>query len=371
MPFDDFDATLDRRTLLRRTGLSVAALAAPSILAACGEDESGSAGKIGSLEVKSDAVVYADYRSRATRILHEQAFADPFRSRTNCRVTYADADIAKIALFAEAGRAQWDAFDVDGWDVIRFGERGFLEELPPEVMPCDAVPKEFQKWTTGAYAISAVLGYRTDTSGPKPESWADFWDMSKFPGKRALPRAAVGFGRVLEAALLADGVPDDEVYPIDFDRAFAKLDEIREHTIFWESLGQSSQFLLQGSASMVFNTNNRMAILKDQDFPVEVVWNQAILTPWAATSVPKDPPNRDAALAFVSLMSQPERQAQFSELTFVGPAQSAALELLDEETLSKLPNSPEHEKVAFHLDNAAMAEQVDEYNERYTQWQAG
>ena len=67
--------------------------------------------------------------------------------------------------------------------------------------------------TTAASAPSSgrpLLAYDGDkiTDGP-PQSWADFWDTEKFPGKRGLRR---GPKYTLEFALMADGVPPAEVY---------------------------------------------------------------------------------------------------------------------------------------------------------------
>ena len=39
--------------------------------------------------------------------------------------------------------------------------------------------------------------------------------------------------RTIPAALVADGVPKDKLYPLDLDRAFKKLDEIKPHIKVW------------------------------------------------------------------------------------------------------------------------------------------
>jgi putative spermidine/putrescine transport system substrate-binding protein len=50
--------------------------------------------------------------------------------------------------------------------------------------------------------------------------------VRRFPGPRSLRNHPVDN---LEFALLADGAAMDKLYPIDMDRAFRKLDEIRQH----------------------------------------------------------------------------------------------------------------------------------------------
>ncbi|MEL6078769.1 extracellular solute-binding protein, partial [Stenotrophomonas maltophilia] len=73
-----------------------------------------------------------------------------------------------------------------------------------------------------------------------PGSWADFWDTKQFPGKRGLRKGAK---YTLEFALMADGVPRDQVYqvlrqPGGVDRAFRKLDQIKTQIQWWESGAQ-------------------------------------------------------------------------------------------------------------------------------------
>jgi hypothetical protein len=70
--------------------------------------------------------------------------------------------------------------------------------------------------------FAQIYAYRTDVfKGAKPNSWADFWDATKFPGARTMPAGSGGLAPDLEAATLAMGVPLDKVYPIDIDKAYA------------------------------------------------------------------------------------------------------------------------------------------------------
>lgn len=90
----------------------------------------------------------------------------------------------------------------------------------------------------GGIVWSVALTYDGNklTGDNVPKSWADFWDVEKFPGKRGLRKGAK---YALEVALLADGVAPDELYdvlgtPEGVDRAFAKLDELRPNLIWWK-----------------------------------------------------------------------------------------------------------------------------------------
>src|SRR5205823_2462578 len=77
--------------------------------------------------------------------------------------------------------------------------------------------------------------------GTQPKSWADWWDVKKFPGARSMRDHPVDN---LEFALIADGVAMDKLYPLDVDRAFKKLDQIKPHVNVWWSTGQQPAQLL-------------------------------------------------------------------------------------------------------------------------------
>lgn len=315
-------------------------------------------------DLKSDTVVFADYGG-TTRAARTKAFFSPFEAETGVRVISDNADPAKLKLFAERGRADWDFIDLDAWDLIRFARQDTLAKLPPNVPRDPVVPEEFRDYAAGGYNASVVIGYTTD--GGKPSSWADFFDTKKFPGKRGLPN----FGHlVLEAALLADGVACERLYPLDFDRAFAKLDQIRGDILFWDSFGQGMQFLAQKSVSMVLTTNSRLSLLKDQGAPVDLVWEEALFTPWVAVGIPKNAPHPDAAFAMADFITKPEQQAEWSRQTYYGPSNLTALDLVEDSVRQRLPNIPEHLDVACTIDQVALADQMDEYSKRYADWLA-
>lgn len=341
-----------------RSGLSIAACALA--LGACGggDDDSQTAG--GQDAIKSDSVVFADYGG-TTRTARAEAFLSPFADETGVRAVSADADPAKLQLFAENEKADWDLIDMDGWDVVRFSEEGLLEKLPPDVARVDLVPKELRKYASGGYNASSGIAYRTD-KGSAPTSWADFFDTEKFPGKRAMPNFAYFQA---EAALLAEGVACEDLYPLDYERAFAKLDTIRDDLLFYDSFGQGVQYLAQGSVAMALLQNSRTTILKDQGLPVDYLWDDAFFS-WTAAAVPKHAPHPDAAFALIDAMSSPEQQAQFSRLTKYGPMNSKAEKLLDDETRAQLPNA--HIDVQCEVDNAGLGAEIAEYGERYTEW---
>ena len=343
-----------------RTPLQLCTLACVLALAGCGGDDEAADPAAEQDAIKSDTVVFADYGG-TTRTARTAAFLAPFSKDTGVRAVSADADPAKLELFADNEKADWDLIDMDGWDVVRFSEQGLLEKLPQDVARVDLVPEEYREYASGGYNASSGIAYRTDKK-PAPSSWADFYDTAKFPGKRSLPNFAYF---QVESALLADGVACEDLYPLDFDRGFAKLDTIRDDLLFYDSFGQGVQYLAQGSVRMALLQNSRTTILKDQGLPVDYLWNDAFFS-WTAAAVPKFAPHADAAFALVNAMAEPEQQAQFARLTKYGPMNSEAEGLLDEATRAQLPNA--HIDEQCEVDNSGLAADIAEYGERYTEW---
>ena len=127
-----------------------------------------------------------------------------------------------------------------------------------------------------SYSLGTNLVYRKDKfPNGGPQSWADFWDVKKFPGSRCL------FDRsftCLAFALLADGVPIDKLYPMDIDRAFRKMDEIKPHIkVWWRDGSQSQQLIRDGEVDMIAMWSARAVDLIDDKVPLEIVWNGAEL----------------------------------------------------------------------------------------------
>src|SRR5258707_3380148 len=57
---------------------------------------------------------------------------------------------------------------------------------------------------------------------------------------------------MLEAALMADGVPMDKLYPIDIDRPLRKLEEIKPHVdVWWTDVDQTTQVLHTREVSLI------------------------------------------------------------------------------------------------------------------------
>ena len=84
---------------------------------------------------------------------------------------------------------------------------------------------------------------------------ADFFDVEKFPGKRSLYKWGAG---MWEAALLADGVAPDKLYPLDLERAHDKIAAFKDNIVsYWGGGAESQSVLMNGEASMAMIWSTR------------------------------------------------------------------------------------------------------------------
>jgi putative spermidine/putrescine transport system substrate-binding protein len=210
-----------------------------------------------------------------------------------------------------------------------------------------------------------VIGCNKDVVEACPKTWADLFDTQKFPGKRTFYKwSAPG---VIEAALLADGVPADKLYPLDLDRAFKKLDTIKADIIWWDSGAQSQQLLASGEAPYGSFWNGRLTALAETGVNVEVSWAHNI-TAADSLVVPKGTKNKEAAMKFIAHATSDAAQAGFASVSGYAPINVDSTQLMDAELRKTLPDMQEETQV--NSDMNYWAEHRDEIGARWYAWQA-
>jgi putative spermidine/putrescine transport system substrate-binding protein len=274
-----------------------------------------------------------------------KAFAVPFEQSTGIKMAIDGSGplAGKIKAMVEAKHVTWDVCDSGAGTSVQLGEQGLLEPIDYNVVSRDKLLPEFQwKYGVANYVFSTVLTYDKRRFDTEPKTWADFWDLKRFPGKRLLRKDIQG---VMEAALMADGVPIDKLYPLDTKRALAKIAEIKEHCLYWGSGADSQRFMRDGEASMGLLWHTR-AILAEQDSKGNIGWtfNQGLLTP-GAWVVPKGAPAGEWAMKAIASMQDPEQQVKMLELMGNGPPNPAAAKMVPEKLQRLNPMAPENIKV--------------------------
>jgi putative spermidine/putrescine transport system substrate-binding protein len=296
-----------------------------------------------------------------------QIHFNSFTNAAGAKVVEAPWDYGKFVAMLDSNRPEWDLIDFDGFSTVGLLESGAkLAKLEPWVRRCDLVDADYRDYAAGAYSYSVTLGWTNEVGGT-PAGWADLFDTEKFTGKRAFPKTI--YAGTVELALLADGVPKDKIYPLDFDRAFQKLTSIKDDLLFYDSLAQGQQFMTQGSATMFVAPNSRCEQLKSQG-GFDYTFKDAILYPWGALPMPANLPHADAANALIDWMSAPERQAEVARQLHLGPLVSDAFELLSDDELATTPNSPANRRQALTVNTREAAKQDADYATKYSDWVA-
>jgi spermidine/putrescine-binding protein len=185
-----------------------------------------------------------------------------------------------------------------------------------------------------------------------PATWADYFDTSKFPGPRGFPNVGLDSAWSMPAAaLLADGVPPDQLLPLDLDRAYKKLDTIKKDIrVYWTTFGQSADILRSKEVVVNALADGRAQQLASQDVPVNLSFKDAFRFT-GSWCVPKGAKNAANAWKLIQyIYSHPQQQAVFTQLSGYGPPTkagvSAAEKLGVKDFSSKhidemIPDSPE------------------------------
>jgi putative spermidine/putrescine transport system substrate-binding protein len=169
-------------------------------------------------------------------------------------------------------------------------------------------------------------------------------------------------------AVLADGVPADKVYPLDIERGFKKLDELRPSIrAFWTSADQPVQGAANGEFAAGTTWSGRVATAMRQGKPVAASWNGALLHE-AWNFILKGAAHPRAAEALLYFMQRADRQAELGKLTGYTGGNKNAAALLDPSVAAMLPASPEHVAVAAPVDGAWWAENISQVQARWDAW---
>ncbi|WP_108260862.1 ABC transporter substrate-binding protein [Mangrovicoccus ximenensis] len=297
----------------------------------------------------------------------DEAFGKPFAEATGITVRYDGSGPSEGAIIAQnqSGSPTWDLVDCEPFSAQTLGRQGMVEPIDYSVVD-PAKQREGFGWeyAASAYFYSYVIAYDATMFDEAPTSLADFFDTERFPGKRAMHKWGAG---MWEAALLADGVAPEDLYPLDLERAHAKIAGFKEHVgAFWGGGAESQSLLLNGDVSMALIWNTRASVLhRDTEGEITFTWDGGIIGPGGLTVVKNNPGGKDAAMQYIAMAQDPARQAVLFELLGNGPANPAADALIAEEDRRFNPVDPENFARQIPLDMAWYEENysaaLDEY----------
>ena len=263
------------------------------------------------------------------------------------------ASMSKACLQVESGAVSWDLVVTGSGGAASAAAKGCLEKIDYSVVDVsDFYDGLYTDYCVGSDVFATVMAWNTDKYGMPgsagaPNSWADFWDVEKFPGTRAY--RANNVDGALEPALMADGVPADKVYEVlstreGMERAVNKIRELKPHiAVFWGSGAQQAQLMKDAEVDMTTGWNGRFDNARKDGAKVGYTFNQALLD-YDCFAMPKGAPNKDVAMKFLAEISKPQYQANLPFHITYGPTNKKAYEVTtaSKELLEALPSHPKN-----------------------------
>ena len=256
--------------------------------------------------------------------------------------------VGQVRTRVAAESVPWDIIDTGSGGAARGCVEGFLVPLDYNMIDTsDFVPDTHLSCCVGTIVFATVMAWNTDTYGDDgPQSWADFWDVEKFPGTRAIRNKMHG---MLEPALMADGVPPEEVYKVldsegGIKRALDKIRELKPHVaVWWSSGAQHAQLMKDGEVDMTTGWNGRFDVAIADGAKASYTYSQG-LQDYDCFGIPKGAPNPDLAMKVIAEMSKAEYQANIPQYITYGPTNSKAYETgkIDDALSMNLPSHPDN-----------------------------
>jgi len=312
------------------------------------------------------------------------AYVKPYRKESGEWVameTY-NGGLDEIREQVETANVVWDVVDFELSDLVRGCNEGLLEKIDHASLPPgadgtpatdDFVPGAFTECGVGQTVWATVVAFNNEgVGGTAPSKLADFFDVKTYPGKRGLrrdPRV------IMEWALLADGVPADQVYAAlatdeGQERAFAVLDRIKNSIVWWETGSEPAQLLESGEVVMTSVWNGRMfGPIAEDGKPFTIIWDGQI---WDIDSwgIPKGTDNMDKAMAFIRFSTGSTPLAEQTKYISYGPARKSAMAMVADSAKVLLPTAEENMANALQSDANWWADNHEALTAKFEAWLA-
>ncbi|NMM43102.1 extracellular solute-binding protein [Rhodospirillaceae bacterium KN72] len=264
-----------------------------------------------------------EYHKRVQRI-----FIDPFTAETGIEVQIVDnGDMAKVKAQVLSNSVTWDVIDAPAAFATSGAKENLWEELDPSLTGMKGLLTEGNPFYMPYYLYSGGILWDTERTpdGKHPVDFAGFYDVEQFPGRRCMRSLAP---ETLEAALIADGVDPKDLYPLDVDRAFAKMDELKANVSkFAASTPEQVSSVAQDEADFSYSYYNRVKGAQEGganlDFSFEQTNNSLDFF-----AIPKGSKNKEAAMQFIAFCLRPEVQMEWSLSGYYLPNNLEAIEMV-------------------------------------------
>jgi putative spermidine/putrescine transport system substrate-binding protein len=316
-------------------------------------------------------IVYASWGGSWQAAL-KKAWFDPFTAETGIGISVVGGnEYGRIEAMVRSGHTEWDVVEVLP-DFQWIGPaRGLVEPIdwnPAERSSILDAPNLVTDFSVPQVLFSRVMTYNTTKFANAPQTWADFFDLKRFPGMRTF--YAKASGGALEAALLADGVAPDKLYPLDVPRALAKLGTIRESIQFYQTNAQSEQYMMDGQAVLGLIADGRALSIRNAGAKIDIVFPVSLIS-WSSMVIPKGAPHPELAQQFLAYTLTPKAQAAIAMAYTYGPVVPAAYALFPKERAAILSGGPSSQGLGIMTDEAWWGKNLAPVSEKMNTWMLG
>jgi putative spermidine/putrescine transport system substrate-binding protein len=373
--FDEIERRAEaRRGWSRRHFLGLgAAVGGAVFLGACGGDDdsaSGGGGGGSGEKMDVDSITIANWGGTTSDGM-VRAWAQPFTQKYGVQVkVVSPVDYGKVRTQVESKKVTWDWIDAEGW--FPYGNPDLIEKLDHDYIGVqkadfvDGIPDAVRPDGLSSYLTAYVIAYNTEKKGAHPKNWQEFFDPKAVPGKRSIYNWPYG---MVELALLGDGVAFDDLYPLDLDRAFNKMDSIRDDLMFFNTGAESQQQLISGAADFVSPWNNRVGYLAQGGLPVAIEWNQGLNINAFHVVIKGAGKAKRATEAYIKTAMDPKNQADMALYSGYAPTMKAALPMVDDKIRPHLVTTEEnYAKTIGFIDDEWWGKNLTDVSAKWTDW---
>ncbi len=307
-------------------------------------------------------------------------FILPFEEATGIQVDVLEysGGIDEVRSQVRSWNVRWDVVDMELFDARRACREDLLVPFDHETLPPapDGTParEDFLEGSllrcgVGNVIAATVVAYDHERIEQAPTRIEDFFDLQRFPGRRGLRRSP----KVnLEWALIADGVPREDVYRVldteeGVDRAFRVLSRIKPLVDWWRSGEEAIELLEAGQVSMTSVFNGRVfdAVQRGETF--SILWDHQVwfMDVWV---MPRNGRRQEQAAEFIRFATATDSLARQMQFIPYGPVRRSALAQIEPDMRRQLPTAEENMATAIEGDAEWWAANVDRLTERFERW---
>jgi putative spermidine/putrescine transport system substrate-binding protein len=288
-------------------------------------------------------------------------------------------EYAKIRSQIDTGNIRWDVVEITYNNLALGCEEGLLEKVDwsryVDVADFKAVGGVHPCGVPMSMVANGIV-HDADKLKDGPKTWVDFWDVQKWPGKRALLNRPTS----LMFALLADGVPTTDLIkvlssPGGVDRAFRKLDELKPHIRWWRNGNEPVEMLANGEVVMAQAWNGRVAsAVRADKRNFKMSYEGGVTGGNQYVAIMKGSKKKDLALEFIKYASSPGPLARYSETLMYMPANAKAQKELSAALRATIPTETDMQRASIQgavpgYDEFWIAN-ADALTQRLARWQA-